>query len=138
MEFGSWIAPTSYHEYSGDCDRDCDHCGQLRAIQHIYSFACDTECDICGAVRTDPLGAHKFEKNICTVCGQEGGLLGDANGDGNVNMGDVSAVYAHVRGTALLSDSVRLAMADVSRDGEVNMGDVSRIIAHAQGKQPLW
>jgi hypothetical protein len=139
VKFGMPLSPTSTHEYDNDCDRDCKHCGQLRSIQHIYSFACDTECDICGGLRLDPLAAHKFDENqTCTVCGQKGGLIGDANGDGEVNMGDVSAVYAHVRGTALLSDSVRLAMADVSRDGQINMGDVSKIIAHTQGKKPLW
>ena len=127
-----------YHVYDNDCDADCNDCGEKRFVPHIDSFACDTECDICGAERPDPLALHKFNKNACTVCGQKGGLLGDATGEGAVNMGDVSAVYAHIRGTTLLTDPVLLAMADVTGDGSINMGDVSSIIAHVRGTQRLW
>lgn len=136
---GTTLPNTGGHQYDNACDPDCNVCGEVRHTEHLYSFSCDTECDICGALRTDPLAAHKFDENkLCTVCGPKGGLLGDATGDGKVNMGDASAVYAHVRGTTLLTDSVLLAMADVSGDGNINMGDISMIIAHVRGTKPLW
>ena len=48
---------------------------------------------------------------------------GDLNGDGNVNTGDVSALY-----TAVLSGSTD-AMYDINGDGNVNTGDVSALYA---------
>ena len=49
------------------------------------------------------------------------GILGDLNGDGNVNTGDVSALY-----TALLAGSIE-SKYDLNLDGNVNTGDVSTL-----------
>ncbi len=49
------------------------------------------------------------------------GILGDLNGDGNVNTGDVSALY-----TALLAGSTE-SKYDLNLDGNVNTGDVSTL-----------
>lgn len=128
-----------YHVYDNDCDVDCNDCGAIRSVPHHYSFACDTQCDVCGTVRTTPLAAHSLNADrICAKCGQTVMLPGDASGDGKVTMGDVAKVYAHTRGTALLTDSNALAAADVSGDGKINLGDVSRIIAHVSGSKLLW
>ena len=127
------------HLYDNDCDVECNDCGHIRIVSHIYSYACDVECDICGLVRTDPLASHTFGADrICTKCGHEGYLIGDASGDGKVNMGDVAKVYAHTRGTSLLTSNNTLAAADTNGDGKINLGDVSRILAHITGKKPLW
>ena len=134
-----YIPAKGSHEYDHDCDPDCNVCGELRRIQHIYSFACATECDLCGAIRTEPLAEHHFDENrVCTSCGEKLGLIGDVTGDGNVNMGDISRIYAHVKGSVLLTDSAVLATADVTGDGNINMGDVSRLAAHVSGRVPLW
>ena len=47
----------------------------------------------------------------------------DVNGDGEVNVGDVSAIYAVILGT----DNTFAAHADVNGDGEINVGDISEI-----------
>ena len=52
----------------------------------------------------------------------DGGITGDVNGDGEVNIGDLNAVI-----TMILSNSSEAA-GDVNGDGEVNIGDVNAII----------
>ena len=57
-------------------------------------------------------------------------------GNGRVNMGDVSKLYAHINGTNMLT-GVTLFMADISDDGRINMGDVSKLYAHIKGTNLL-
>jgi hypothetical protein len=59
-------------------------------------------------------------------------------GDGKVNMGDAARLYAHIRGTSLITAPAILAVADTSGDGKLNLGDTARILAHAKGKNPLF
>ena len=63
-------------------------------------------------------------------------VKGDVSGDGRVNMGDVSKLYAHIKGTNMLT-GVTLFMADISDDGRINMGDVSKLYAHIKGTNLL-
>ena len=51
---------------------------------------------------------------------QDGGLRGDVNGDGEVNVGDLVCVSNYMAG----DDSVSKDAADVNQDGEVNVGDM--------------
>jgi hypothetical protein len=126
------------HRYSG-CNAQCDHCDMLRVVPHMYTFACDTKCNYCGLVRTEPFAAHTYDENgFCAKCGEKQPLPGDINGDGKVNMGDVSRAYAHAKGSTLLTDPNALVAADTSGDGKINLGDVTRIYAHITGKKPLW
>ena len=55
----------------------------------------------------------------------EGGteLDGDVNGDGEVNISDISAVI-----DAILMGSTTNPKCDVNRDGEVNISDISAVI----------
>lgn len=75
---------------------------------------------------------------ICPATSADPGLIGDVTGDGKVNMGDVSRLFAHVRGKNTLTDAGALARGDVTGDGKLNMGDVSRLFAHARGKNKLF
>jgi hypothetical protein len=52
---------------------------------------------------------------------------GDVTGDGRLNIGDVSKLYGHVRGTGTLRDAYALLCADYNRDGTLNIGDVVRL-----------
>ena len=54
-------------------------------------------------------------------------LLGDVNGDGEVNIGDVTRIIDVILGDVVDDDDM-LARADVNGDGEVNIGDVTRVI----------
>lgn len=58
---------------------------------------------------------------------------GDINGDGSVNMTDVSQVLQYINGAVALTDAQQTA-ADVSGDGSVNMTDVSLILQYINGK----
>ena len=62
------------------------------------------------------------ERNL-TLC-----RPGDVVGIGALNMGDFAAIYAHVKGTALLTDYAR-DCADYNGDGRINMGDVGSLYA---------
>ena len=53
-------------------------------------------------------------------------LLGDVNGDGEVNIIDATAIQRHIAGTAVLEgDSLRAA--DANGDGTVDIDDVTAI-----------
>ena len=63
-----------------------------------------------------------FSVEEVLVEGDEG-PAGDVNGDGEVTVGDVSAIYDVILGV----DNTFEASADVNHDGEVTVGDVSAI-----------
>lgn len=58
--------------------------------------------------------------------------FGDLNGDGKWNMGEISRIYSHIRGTVPLS-GYTLACADVNANGSVNMGDIATLYAQIRG-----
>lgn len=53
-------------------------------------------------------------------------LLGDANGDGEVNIGDFTAIAAYILGNPPTTFIVNVA--DVNSDGEINVGDLTALI----------
>lgn len=63
---------------------------------------------------------------------------GDVSQDGNVTVGDVAKIYAHIRDTAWITDDYALECADTSGDGEINVGDTARAYAHIRQTRPLW
>ncbi len=52
-------------------------------------------------------------------------LTGDVNGDGNVNAGDVSAIYGVILGTE--TDTAVIERANINGDSVVNAGDISSL-----------
>ena len=64
-------------------------------------------------------------------------MLGDVDGNGKINVGDISKLLAHVRGTTLITDEYLLTCANVN-GGKLNMGDISTIYAHLKGTKPLY
>jgi hypothetical protein len=56
-------------------------------------------------------------------------LIGDVSGDGKVNIQDVSKLYAHVRGSNIITAPSTLTRCDFSGDGKVNIQDVSKLYA---------
>ncbi len=59
---------------------------------------------------------------------------GDVNGDGNVNISDVQAVFSHVSGESELSEE-EFKKADVNKDGNVNIADAQKIFNIVLGKE---
>ncbi len=61
------------HDYTSDCDVECNECGASRTdtAAHTYAGDCDATCDVCAATR-ETNAAHTYEKacsETCTVCG---------------------------------------------------------------------
>ena len=52
-------------------------------------------------------------------------IVGDVNGDGEVNIADVNCVISVIQG----GEDIYEGRADVNKDGEVNIGDVNVIIS---------
>lgn len=59
-------------------------------------------------------------------------LLGDVNGDGDVNMKDVTGLYQYVQGITSLDDAA-LKRANVISYDDINMKDVTRLYQYVQG-----
>lgn len=71
-------------------------------------------------------------ENLCDV---KITVPGDVTGDGIVNVGDTSRVYAHARGTGKLQDAYALLCADYTGDGKVNVADVSQLYKLSRNKK---
>jgi hypothetical protein len=63
-------------------------------------------------------------------------LIGDIDGNGKVNIGDVAKLNAHIKGTSLLT-GYGLDCANVN-GGKLNMGDTASLYAHIRGTKPLY
>lgn len=61
---------------------------------------------------------------------------GDLTEDGKLNIGDVARLYAHLRGSTLLTDAEVLLRADITGDGNLNMGDVAKLYSMIRGTLP--
>ena len=61
--------------------------------------------------------------------------LGDVTGDGKINIGDTARIYAHIRGSSLLT-GYPLACADYSGDGTINVGDTAKLYSFIRAQTP--
>ena len=64
-------------------------------------------------------------------------LPGDINGDGKINVADVSKAYAHTKRFAFLEDYA-FQVCDVTGEGRISVADVSKLYAHAKKTAYLW
>jgi hypothetical protein len=64
-------------------------------------------------------------------------LKGDVTGDGQINVGDVARLYAHIKGGTKLTDEYVLLCANAN-GGSLNIGDVATIYAHVKGSKMLF
>jgi hypothetical protein len=62
------------------------------------------------------------------------GILGDVNGNGKINITDITLTAAHVKGKRLLTTG-QMDRADINRDGKITVADIARIAAHVKGKK---
>lgn len=60
-------------------------------------------------------------------------LIGDVTGDGALNLGDIAKLYAHIRGSSILTNESALHSADFTRDGKLNIGDTAGLYAYVRG-----
>lgn len=61
---------------------------------------------------------------------------GDINGDGKVNVTDISKTAAHVKGVSAIKNDAAF-LADVNEDHRVNVTDISLIAANVKGTKKL-
>lgn len=71
-------------------------------------------------------GETVHDLKVCT--------FGDVNNDHKLNMGDISKLYAHIRGTSRLQDDYALLCADYNQDGNINVGDVVKLYSFLRKK----
>ena len=64
-------------------------------------------------------------------------LIGDVNGDGNVNTVDVARINAHAKHVSTIV-GYNMVCADVTGDGRVNTVDVAKVNAHAKNVSSIW
>ena len=64
-------------------------------------------------------------------------LIGDIDGNGKINVGDVAKVNGHIKNTAPLTDEYQLLCANVN-GGSLNMGDTASLYAHIKGTKKLY
>ena len=64
-------------------------------------------------------------------------LIGDIDGNGKVNVGDVAKVNSHIRGTSLITDEYMLLCANVN-GSSLNMGDTAALYSHIKGTRLLY
>lgn len=64
-------------------------------------------------------------------------LHGDASTDGRVNIGDVSRLYAHVRGSSVMKQPAALLNADLDGNDTLNLGDTAKLYAYVRGTDPV-
>ena len=98
-----------------------DTCYTVRSLDGgIYEY-------IVKAIYTD--GTESVWSNIQHVTLVGGGdepLIGDVNGDGEVNIGDVTAIIDYLLGSP--ADTFNEDVADINGDAEINIGDITALI----------
>lgn len=67
-----------------------------------------------------------FDDETCTVTVPSLGVKGDVNGDGRVNISDVTALINYLLGDN--TSTVQLDNADVNSDGNINISDTTALI----------
>ena len=94
-------------------------------------------CTVCGDSYTDsytdPLG-HAYENGFCAECGEQDPtiLLGDLNGDGEIDLLDANLIVSYYNGTVDLTEEQLLA-ADLNGDGEIDLLDANLIVSWYNG-----
>lgn len=64
-------------------------------------------------------------------------MLGDANGDGIINSGDLLKIQKHLLKVISLSNTVYAEAADANRDNSINSGDLLKIQKHLLNAQKI-
>jgi hypothetical protein len=69
---------------------------------------------------------------------EKGPAAGDVNGDGVVNVTDISLIAAQVKSVKALPEDMS-SRADINGDGRVNVSDITMLAVHVKGgKSEIW
>ena len=100
------------------------------AAGHAAGMACANGCGKTEGCEEIPAKGHSMVDGVCSVCGYGSVALGDANGDGKVNLRDAILVLQAANGKDVAVDEVA---ADVTGDGKMNIRDAILILKRANG-----
>lgn len=129
-------APSDHDCFSQNGDIWCDICDEPMEHQCISNDG-NTRCDLCDALIPHDCRDQNRDGS-CDLCTRPcESVKGDLTGDGKVNTADVSKLYAHVKGSDVLTAETDLRCCDITGEGMINMADVSRLYAHVKGTDPL-
>lgn len=116
--------PSEGHDYEivvveGDCITD--------GVSKLYCPICKDEV----VIQFIPAPGHDFVNGYCTRCGLEE-IVGDVNGDGNVNAKDVTSLMKML----ISPDPILSTVTDVKADGRLNAKDVASLMKLIIGSVP--
>ena len=60
-------------------------------------------------------------------------VLGDVNGDNEINSADLLTIVKHLKGTLKITQECEIKSADVNKDGEINSADLLSIVKYLKG-----
>lgn len=113
--------------------RYCPNCGQYQIRDSYEDYVAVSPNDVkIEKLSTKPCTDGDGD-GLCDKCSAKFPEKGDISGGGQINIGNVARIYAHARGTTILTDSSQLFKADVTNDGKVNIGDVAKLYAYCRG-----
>jgi len=145
------ITATSYYGLTASCEVTvtCGHVGMDTTMVYTQIEGAETHTAATTCVCGYELGSStencedENKDGVCDLCGGAVSVEapetkpGDLNGDGEINVKDISNIKLHITGKKSLDES-QMAAADVNGDGEINVKDVSKIKLHITGKKPLF
>ncbi len=121
------------HNFSGDCDSDCDGCDHTReaSAEHTYDSDCDKDCNVCDHVR-ETNTAHTGTDIDGTHCEECGATLkpGDVNGDDKIDENDLSLLMLYLNNSSV---TIVVSNSDVTGDGKINNKDYVILMRYING-----
>ena len=86
--------------------------------------------------KSDNDSSKKSNNDSSKPDGNDSKILGDVDGNGDINVTDIAKLAAHIKGMKPLSDDAQ-TRADVTKDGNLNVSDISTLAAHIKGIKPI-
>lgn len=112
-----------------ECFYGCTSLGQITLDRNITSIQSNSFTG-CPNLRircyTDSYAHHFAVDNKIAYILIDGALLGDANGDGSVNVNDVTEIQRHAAELELL-EGINFHAADINGDGNVSVDDATEL-----------
>lgn len=87
----------------------------------------------CGSSSYDTPYAYLWSIPTVALESAPAGVVGDANGDGEVGSSDLTALARHVGGISQITDSALLSNANVNSDGELDSADLTMLARYVGG-----
>ncbi len=104
---------------------------ELKITSYSVTDSSGNNIDIGGSCRTSAVIKDKNTNKYYYMV-----VVGEVNGDGEINSGDLLAVKKHLLGNKI-TDTTKAKAADANRDGEINSGDLLTIKKYLLGNNNI-